>query len=155
MSELALIRHAEAGKRERWRGDDRLRPLSKKGRRQALALVDQLAAVPVERVLSSPYVRCVESVEPLARARRLAVEQSEALAEGAGLGALLGLVKELAGSSAALCTHGDLMDEATDLLVGQGVIRPEEVRYQKGGTWLLEEKAGRLLAARYLPAPAM
>ena len=155
MSELALIRHAEAGKRERWRGDDRLRPLSKKGRRQALALVDQLAAVPVQRVLSSPYVRCVESVEPLARARRLAVEQSEALAEGAGLGALLGLVKELAGSSAALCTHGDLMDAATDLLVGQGVIRPEEVRYQKGGTWLLEEKAGRLLAARYLPAPAM
>jgi phosphohistidine phosphatase SixA len=152
---LALIRHAEAGKRERWKGDDRLRPLSKKGRRQALALVDALASVPIQRVLSSPYVRCVQSVEPLAHARRLPVEQSEALAEGAGLEAMLALVRELAGASAALCTHGDLMDEATDMLVARGVIRPQQVRYQKGGTWLVEEEGGRLLAARYVPAPVV
>ena len=154
MAGLALIRHAEAGQRERWKGDDRLRPLSKKGRRQAEALVDALDAVPVGRVLSSPYVRCVQSVEPLARARSLPVEQSEALAEGAGLAAMFDLVRDLDGASAALCTHGDLMDEATRLMVEKGLIRPDEVRYQKGGVWLLQQADGRLLSARYLPAPA-
>src|SRR5947209_8335702 len=112
MAEQVLIRHAHAGSRERWAGrDDRLRPLSKKGRRQAEGLVRSLHTIPLERVLSSPYRRCVETVEPLARARDLRIEETDALAEGAGLEAVLALLRELAGRPSALCTHGDVMYE--------------------------------------------
>ena len=43
MAVMVTIRHADAGRRERWQGDDRLRPLGKKGRRQAEALARTLA----------------------------------------------------------------------------------------------------------------
>jgi 8-oxo-dGTP diphosphatase len=152
MAEQVLIRHADAGSRERWEdGDDRLRPLSKKGRRQAEGLVKSLAAIPLERILSSPYRRCVETVEPLARARGLSIEETEALAEGAGLEAVLALLRELAGRPSALCTHGDIMYEVCEELARLGLVRRPEVRYQKGAAWILAKRDGKLVAARYVP----
>src|SRR5207245_10903092 len=90
--------------------------------RSAEALVKSLAAVPLERVISSPYVRCVQTVEPLARARGLPVEETETIAEGAGLPAFLELLSELAGRQAALCTHGDIMYDVCEELVRLGLI---------------------------------
>jgi 8-oxo-(d)GTP phosphatase len=119
---LLLVRHASAGERKRWQGDDRLRPLDERGRRQAERLVDVLAGHFAERILTSPYVRCVQTVEPLARRRGLAIEEREELAEGAGLDAFLGL--EL--RAAAVSVHGDLVEE----LLGEA--------RRKGSTTLLE-----------------
>ena len=76
---LVLVRHASAGDRHEWDGDDRLRPLDKKGRKQAARLLDVLADVTVRRIVSSPYLRCVQTVEPLARARGLEVESAPEL----------------------------------------------------------------------------
>jgi phosphohistidine phosphatase SixA len=151
MAALALLRHAEAGSRERWEGDDRLRPLNKKGWRQVRALVESLAALPLRRILSSPYVRCVQTVEPLARARGLTIEETDSLAEGAGLRAVLTLFSELAGTSSALCTHGDIMQEVCEHLADRGLIGPSELRYEKGCAWVVEERHGELVAAHYVP----
>jgi 8-oxo-dGTP diphosphatase len=153
VAEQLLIRHADAGSRERWEGDDRLRPLSKRGRRQAKALAKSLAAIPLRRVISSPYVRCVQTVQPLAQARGLPVEESDALAEGAGVPSVTALLGELAGQPSALCTHGDVMYEVTEELVRLGLVPRSQVRYEKASAWILEERAGRLIAARYLPPP--
>ena len=68
---MYLLRHARAGRRSAWKGDDELRPLSKVGRRHAAALLDLLADAEIEQIVSSPYVRCVQSVQALKdRARR-------------------------------------------------------------------------------------
>ena len=104
-----LVRHARAGSREDWVGDDRLRPLDERGRRQAEALVEQLAGRELMQIISSPYVRCVESVEPLARQRALEVEAEEALAEGAGVTAALDLFDRSEGGPLVACVHGDLV----------------------------------------------
>ena len=77
---LLLHRHARAGDREEWEGDDRVRPIDKRGRKQAEALVDALAGFAIDRIVSSPYLRCIESVEPLAEARGLEIELDERLA---------------------------------------------------------------------------
>src|SRR5262249_55413614 len=61
-----LVRHAKAGSREQWRADDDLRPLTTKGWRQAEGLVEAFADRPLASILSSPAVRCVQTVEPLA-----------------------------------------------------------------------------------------
>ncbi|TMD83624.1 MAG: histidine phosphatase family protein, partial [Chloroflexi bacterium] len=61
-----VIRHAKAVDREEWVGDDRLRPLIKGGRRQADELAENLKNERIDKILSSAYVRCVETVEPLA-----------------------------------------------------------------------------------------
>jgi 8-oxo-(d)GTP phosphatase len=142
---VLLVRHAEAGDRDTWDGPDDLRPLTAEGDVQAQGLVGALGPFDVTRVLSSPYVRCSQTVAPLAAARGLTVEPWEDLAEGEGRAALA-LARCLLGAPGytVLCTHGDVVEEVLD---GLGVRREDETR--KGATWALDE-AG----AQYLPPPA-
>ncbi len=113
---LYLVRHAKAGSRRDWGGPDAERPLSGKGRRQAEGLVDLLADRPVRRVLSSPYVRCVQTVAPLAEKLGLPVEETAALGEGASAAEAVSLLRDLAGTTAVVCTHGDLIPPVLDTL---------------------------------------
>jgi phosphohistidine phosphatase SixA len=107
---VLMVRHARAGKRAHWEGDDRLRPLDARGRLQADRLVEQLSGRTFERILSSPYLRCVETVEPLAQARGLTVEEEEAFAEGSGAVAALAALRAI-GEPVVACVHGDLLAE--------------------------------------------
>lgn len=136
MKALLLIRHARAGKRGEWRGDDHFRPLDERGRRQAEALAAALRDHTVERIVSSPYIRCVQTVEPLASARHVEVEQRPELAEGASREEALSLVGELEGMGAVLCTHGDVIE----LLVGEAM--------RKGEARLVVSERGGLRATR-------
>ena len=136
---LLLVRHADAGDRRTWSGDDAKRPLDDRGRHQAEALVGQLEGRRVTRILSSPYLRCTQTVEPLALERRLPVEHRQELAEGSSRADVLALVGELAkADSAVLCTHGDVVE----LLVGR--------ESEKGSTWVLEVDGDHLARAEYL-----
>ena len=101
-----LLRHAAAGDREYWDGDDFHRPLNAKGRRQAAELVELLQPLGVRRVVSSPYVRCLETVRPLAAALEVALEADDRLAEGAGPAAAE-LLRE---DGIVCCTHGDIAE---------------------------------------------
>ena len=139
---VLLVRHTRAGDRSQWQGDDRLRPVDTKGRKQAKGLVDLLEEYPIERVLSSPYLRCTQSVWPLAAARGLEVEEVEELAEEAREDDVLGLVGSLQNRCVALCTHGDVMDE----IVGEPL--------RKASVELLELEDGRLKRVRHLGRPA-
>lgn len=105
---MLLIRHASAGDRDAWHGDDRERPLDDRGREQARALVDELASYRIDRIFSSPARRCLETVEPLARARGLDVEERAELGEERQWIEGHTLVRELAGDDVAVCGHGGL-----------------------------------------------
>jgi phosphohistidine phosphatase SixA len=102
-----LIRHASAGDRETWTADDDARPLDERGQRQAKELVELLKDYPLERILSSPALRCVQTVEPLARARGLVLEIADELAEGQDAE---DLIATLDGADVALSCHGGLSD---------------------------------------------
>ncbi len=123
------------------------RPLSRKGRRQAAALAKDLRPLGAARVLSSPYLRCVETVEPLAAALGVEVELSEDLATGADLRAL-DLVRQ-AGAGAVLCTHGDVALDILNLLHRQGAIKGH-VQSQKGSAWALELVGDQVVKGQYL-----
>lgn len=105
---LLLVRHASAGDRAQWVGDDRKRPLDKRGRKRADELVAQLAAYPVEAILSSPAHRCVETVEPLARARGLEIELHPELGEELQATKGVTLVRSLVDRAVVVCGHGGL-----------------------------------------------
>jgi len=152
---VLLVRHARAGARKHWEGPDIERPLSKKGWRQAEGLVDMLARSPVARILSSPYVRCVQTVEPVAEKLRLDIGRRAELAEGAPVADALALVRGAWGTVVVLCTHGDLVPAILDAVADQdGVSIPANPLYPKGSVWELEQDAdGRVTAARYTPAP--
>jgi 8-oxo-dGTP diphosphatase len=148
---LLLIRHSHAGSRKDWNGDDALRPLSPKGRRQAASLVTQLEPWAPSRVLSSPYRRCIETVKPLADELGLKVEPLDELAEGAGHAAVA-LIRSLNDSHVALCTHGDVIPEILVALADEDRLDLGPApRQAKGSTWILESKKGRFDKATYLP----
>jgi len=148
-----LVRHAKAGDREKWNQPDHLRPLTEPGREQADALVDQLADFAIERVVSSRYVRCVQTVEPLAAARGVTVELDEALVEGALLEDTLALIGGL-DRPAALCTHGDVLQWVVGHLGSNGVRGADPSLGKKGSTWVLDVVDGEVTAGTYLEPPA-
>jgi 8-oxo-dGTP diphosphatase len=148
-----VVRHAKAGARDQWEGDDRLRPLTKAGTRQAEGLVEALRDEPIDAILSSDYVRCRQTVEPLARARQLPIETTADLEEGAGGDRLLKLIRRFKGRHGVFCTHGDVVEELLEILIRNGILPRKEARLEKGSTWILEERDGAITAGRYLPAP--
>jgi 8-oxo-(d)GTP phosphatase len=105
---MILLRHAWAGDSSRWKGDDRVRPLDKRGRKQAEALVEELSAFTIDRIVSSPYLRCVQTVEPLAQARGLEIEERPELGEDLQSTEGADLVRDLVGTAALVCGHGGL-----------------------------------------------
>jgi broad specificity phosphatase PhoE len=119
-----LLRHAAAGDRDRWDGDDFHRPLDAKGRKQAAELVELLRPFGVRRVVSSPYVRCVQTVEPLAAALGLQLEQDDRLAEGRGAAAA-DLLRE---DGVVCCSHGDI----AEALLGRGLKKGAAVVLEGG-----------------------
>jgi 8-oxo-dGTP pyrophosphatase MutT (NUDIX family) len=138
-----LVRHGTAGNRKDWEGDDRLRPLDEKGRRQAEALADSLIHYPVKHVLSSPYLRCTQTVKPLAKWLGLPVLEVEQLAEGASIEEVEGLIDGLDGGLAVLCSHGDVVEQ----IVGT------EAPNRKGGFWLVKKVDNGVEPMRYVPPP--
>jgi phosphohistidine phosphatase SixA len=133
---LLLVRHGHAGRRSAFKGDDRLRPLSKRGVAQAIALVPILSGYRPQRILSSPYVRCFETVRPTAESLSLPVETLDELAEGNGTDAER-LIRRMVGESAVVCTHGDVAAAVLESLVAEGGALPDQSRLQKGDAWVI------------------
>ncbi len=149
-----LTRHARAKKRSRWEGPDRMRSLTKAGRRQAQALLTLLEEARLDRLVSSPYLRCRETVAPLANARGLPLEVDERLAEGEDPTKVLELLRALGPAPALLCSHGDVIPLLLCELEELGMRLADELRCEKGSVWVLEGSGATPSVARYLPAPA-
>jgi broad specificity phosphatase PhoE len=147
-----LLRHARAGRRSAWKGDDELRPLSKVGRRQVAGLVSLLAEADIEQILSSPYVRCVQTVAPLVDERGLDVEVVDELREGVPLDDAVRLLEKVSGHHTVLCTHGDVVQGLLGHLAANGV-KVGKLRMEKGSVWALQTRNGRVTKAAYLPPP--
>lgn len=148
-----LVRHAKAGNRPEWTKSDHLRPLSEAGKQQAEQLVAILDGSPIERILSSPHIRCIQTVQPLASARGIRVEESEDLAEGAGPARALALLAEVSRKPAVLCSHGDVIQEVLLHLSAEGLELPDPPPLRNGSTWVLESEGDGFVGARYLPPP--
>jgi phosphohistidine phosphatase SixA len=148
-----VVRHAKAGSRGHWTGDDRLRPLSPKGFKQAEALVPIFEPFRVTAIFSSPFLRCVQTVDPLARARRVSVKQAPSLAEGQGLAGAMQIMGDPALDGVVLSTHGDIVWELVEDLVNRRIVKPGGGGYEKGATWVVDVEAGAAVRARFIAAP--
>lgn len=153
---VLLLRHAQAGSRSDWRGDDRARPLTREGRRQAADLVELLAEVPLTEIRTSPYRRCIETVAPTAARLGLPTVVDPALAEGP-CDEALALVRSSAPDTVLLCSHGDVIPGVlNELVVADGLDLGVAPRCQKGSVWFLEPRPGtdRFAVAAYAPPPS-
>ena len=141
---MLLLRHASAGEPTSSPWLDRERPLDGMGRVQARSLRQALAGFPIERIVTSPHARCVETVRPLASLLGLVLESHDALTPDSSRSSALALLEELPPES-LLCTHREVIERLFD----------GEVQCEKGGAWVLERVAERWRPAVYRPAPAV
>jgi 8-oxo-dGTP diphosphatase len=105
------------------------------------------------RLVSSPYVRCVDTLEPLAAAIDLEVETNDALAEGSVEDAVR-LVRGSVSEAAVLCSHGDVIPAVLEQLVREdGMDIGPNPRNEKASVWVLRTKRRRFTRAEYIRPP--
>jgi 8-oxo-(d)GTP phosphatase len=141
---MLLLRHASAGERPSAASLDRARRLDRVGRANARSLPGALAEHAIERVVSSPHARCIETVQALARSRNLRVELRDELLPDASAADVRALLDELPDAT-LLCTHR----ETITALFGS------ELTCEKGGTWLVERRDRGHAPVAYLPPPSV
>lgn len=155
---LLLVRHARAGSRSEWDGDDDLRPLDRSGRTQAELLAPMLRAFGARRLFSAPRARCEQTLAPLADELGVAVTSAPALSDesyledpAAARGALLEL---LPGKGvAAVCSQGTAIPGIVADLAEAAGIEVDETSTKKAGTWTLGFDGRTLAYADYYPSP--
>ena len=152
-SALHLVRHADAGDRRRWQGPDEERPLSARGTEQAARLASALAPLRPQRIMSSPYRRCAETVAPLAAALGTEIELRPELAEGAEGDALAALIDEVVGLDAVLCSHGDVVPALLERVRWMGAELLSPPACAKGSTWVVSHDGAVFTDAEYFPPP--
>jgi phosphohistidine phosphatase SixA len=145
-----LVRHAHAGDKRAWQVPDSLRPVLAAGGQEAHGLVTQLRDYRISRILSSPAVRCQQTVQPLAERRGLRVETADALGVDADSTELVALLLDPAASETVLCSHGELIGDVLRWLLGHD-LDGETLVWPKGSTWLLEVHGGQVQHRHYLP----
>jgi broad specificity phosphatase PhoE len=149
---VSLVRHAKAGSRSTWSASDADRPLDPKGWAQADAIADLLGTRDLARLVSSPALRCRQTLAPLVHRLGLPLEIDPALAEGSAVGQVLALLSRCIADDhdVVLCSHGDVIPAILDALVGSGVTLPTPRHCQKGSVWDLHVDDGRIVEGRYI-----
>lgn len=110
---LFLVRHAHSDP-----GDpDDLRALSARGKEEARALAERLAAhpTPPRLVVSSPLLRARETAETIAATASAELRIEERLAPGASAEDLREVVRETEAAVAAVCHQPDCSEIALEL----------------------------------------
>jgi broad specificity phosphatase PhoE len=127
MATLFLVRHAKAAERGTWTGADRDRPLVERGVKQAKRLVRALEPGATGLVAASPWLRCMQTAEPLAAAAGLEVVAEPRLGyDGTDVGGwILEAVAAYPDADLVAVSHGDLLP---DFLYASGLGNPSMPR---------------------------
>ncbi len=153
MAHLYFVRHAKAGERREWTDDDKERPLSKAGWKQSELLAERFAKVPAKALLSSEYVRCIQTLEPTAKRLGVPIQVDTRLTEGAPFEPVLDLLAEVPDNT-ILCSHGDVIPDTLLALQRRGTDIRTQPDWRKASTWVLKRnKHGNIVHATVWPPP--
>lgn len=119
---LHLLRHAHAGDRMDWDGDDDLRPLSRKGRRQSERLGEFLDAhgVRPDVIVTSPRTRAAQTAEAVGEALKLHPIVDPRVGDLADLASLEAVLADYPGSGVMLVGHDPDFSWLLSQLCGAG-----------------------------------
>ncbi|MDY6998250.1 MAG: NUDIX hydrolase [Actinomycetota bacterium] len=155
---VLIVRHATAGSKSRYKGDDRMRPLDKRGRAQAESLVGQLLAFGAGELFAADRVRCHQTLDPLAEELGTKIhnepdltEEAYAADESQAHSRVLDIA-ETAGTP-VICSQGKVIPHLISWWCERDGVQPDDGRNRKGSTWVLSLVDGRLVAADHIDTP--
>ncbi|WP_252441904.1 NUDIX hydrolase [Pseudonocardia humida] len=154
---VVLVRHAKAGSRSRWDGDDALRPLSGAGRRQAEALAPFLPLLGPDRLFTAVPLRCRQTLVPVAeRLGGAPIDDEPLFGEdhywddpAAARERLLALAA--LGGVTMIASQGGVIPDLVGTLAKSAGIDPDDVPAKKASTWVLTFVDGVVHAADHYP----
>lgn len=157
-STALLVRHAKAGSRKRYKGDDRFRPLDSAGRAQAAALVPQLRAFGGGSVVSADRTRCIQTVEPFAAQAGLEIEIEPSLSEeeyrtdpDRGRKRMLDIAS--GPGVPVICSQGKVIPPLLSWWANRDGVALPPTRNRKAGMWVLSLRGDRLVAVDHVDSP--
>jgi 8-oxo-(d)GTP phosphatase len=155
---ILIVRHGTAGSKSRYKGDDRLRPLDKRGRAQAESLVGQLLAFGADTLYAADRVRCEQTLGPLAEELGVRIHKEpllteEAYAEDRKPARRRILEIAASGGTPVICTQGKVIPDLIAWWCDREGVRPDKSRNRKGSTWVLSSWQGHLVAADHIGSP--
>ncbi|UGT42036.1 NUDIX hydrolase [Nocardia yamanashiensis] len=155
-STVLVVRHAKAGRKDRFTGpDDDARPLEKAGRAQARELVPNLLPFGAAEIHSAPPVRCVQTVTPLAEKLGVTVELEPLFSESGyatAPDAARKRARDLADRDVVpvICSQGKVIPDLLRWWAEEDGITLPPARNRKGSVWALSLHGGKLVAADHL-----
>jgi 8-oxo-dGTP pyrophosphatase MutT (NUDIX family)/phosphohistidine phosphatase SixA len=152
---VLVVRHGTAGRKSRFSGDDTKRPLDKRGRAQAEALVAQLLAFGVTDVHAADRVRCHQTMEPLAAELGVPIQNEQTLTEEAYAKSPKRARHRMQRIAAqpgtpVICSQGKVIPYLVAWWCQRDGVEPDKSRNHKGSTWVLSLSNGRLVAADHI-----
>ena len=149
---FVLLRHASAGGKDTWKGDDLDRPLDAEGAAESDLLARLLACYGTCRLISSAAERCVATVRPYAALTGAKLEVEPALTAGAfeddpEAGPALVTAAVAAGQPTVVCAHRENIPPLLAAACAAfGAAPPEGPTLRKAGFWVLHSAGGALVA---------
>jgi 8-oxo-dGTP pyrophosphatase MutT (NUDIX family)/broad specificity phosphatase PhoE len=155
---LLIVRHATAGRKSRYKGDDRKRPLDKHGRAQAEALVGLLLAFGATNLHAASRARCHQTIEPLADELGVTIHDEPDLTEEAyadNRKRARARVLEIAEKSGTrvICSQGKVIPDLITWWCEHAGVKPDKSRNRKGSVWVMSLAGERLIAADHIGSP--
>lgn len=155
---VMIVRHGTAGRRSRYSGDDRNRPLDKNGRAQAESLVGLLLAFGATDVHAADRLRCRQTVEPLAEELSAEIRDEPELTEEAAAEnrkRVRQRIQEIAATTdnPVICTQGKVIPDVLGWWCERDGVRPDKSRNRKGSVWVLSLADDKLIAADHIGTP--
>lgn len=155
---VLIVRHGLAGSRARYKGDDRDRPLDKRGRAQAESLVGLLLAFGATDLYAGPLARCHQTLGPLAEELGVTIRDEPELTEEAyGDDPWPGRRRVTAiattGETPVICTQGKVIPDLIAWWCERDGVRPDKSRNRKGSTWVLSLSGDTLVSADHIGSP--
>lgn len=146
---LYVIRHGNAGVRAKWKGPDKKRPLTGKGREQALQTADFMARHPVSEIISSPALRCIQTAEPLAAALDVEVGQSKKLKETVPIESIRKYLNTIGPGAIVMTAHKDWIGPLIKDLDSRGVHLRGPRQWPKSSIWVFDMADGQIHTGYY------
>ena len=143
---ILLVRHADAGKRDRGPRPDSARPLSERGRAEAVGLIEGLEGFPIDAMFTSYAARCLQTVTPVATARKRVPQLAIELWEESGPAEVRALLRDRPEGTSLLCSHRPIVATILRTLMGEN----HPLVLEKGSTWVLDFAGGELVTDNYL-----
>ncbi|AKE41067.1 7,8-dihydro-8-oxoguanine-triphosphatase [Corynebacterium kutscheri] len=157
-SQIIYVRHGQSISPEDWSGYDRDRPLTARGKIQAISLAPLLAAYRPDALYSAIPLRCVATLKPAAKVLGLKISSSANYGNTSMLVSMSSAQKELlklinAQGSYVIASQGTAILDMITWLSARDKFPLDGIKARQAGVWVLSFSNGKLIGADYLESP--